>query len=183
MAQINNVKYLYHGTNQEFDEFDFNKAKKYKDFGKGFYLTTNYIQAQRWAERKGKKDLRTYIYQYTIKTVDENVWKILELLKYDNQWVEFIAKSRIDGKETDYDIIYDRMADSRVEHISDTLQEYVNRKLSAEDVIKRIKWREERMTDQYCFKNKNALSLLERESTIVLQRDEERRWKVEERRR
>ena len=42
------IKKLYHGTKVYFDEPDLKKAKNRKDFGKGFYLTTNYDQAMRW---------------------------------------------------------------------------------------------------------------------------------------
>ena len=31
---------LYHGPNVEIERIDLNRCKPYKDFGKGFYLTT-----------------------------------------------------------------------------------------------------------------------------------------------
>ena len=31
---------LYHGTNCSIDKIDLDKCRPYKDFGKGFYLTT-----------------------------------------------------------------------------------------------------------------------------------------------
>lgn len=56
--KISTVKRLYHGTDKEFDTFDFTKAKKFKDFGKGYYLTTDFRQAQKWAQRKGDRTKR-----------------------------------------------------------------------------------------------------------------------------
>lgn len=40
---------LFHGTNADFDKIDITKSNPWKDFGKGFYLTDIYEQAQRWA--------------------------------------------------------------------------------------------------------------------------------------
>lgn len=43
---------LYHGSNLEIIDIDFNKCKPYKDFGKGFYLTSIKQQAVRMAENR-----------------------------------------------------------------------------------------------------------------------------------
>lgn len=43
---------LYHGSNVEINEIDFSKCKSYKDFGKGFYLTSMKQQAVRMAENR-----------------------------------------------------------------------------------------------------------------------------------
>jgi hypothetical protein len=32
---------LYHGTNQDIETINLSKGLRYKDFGKGFYLTPN----------------------------------------------------------------------------------------------------------------------------------------------
>ena len=176
--KINRVNRLYHGTDQKFDEFNFCCAKCFKDFGKGFYLTTNFQQAQTWAQNKAKARMKdkTYIYSYSVNVIDEKKWNILELLQYDKCWVDFITESRINGKESDYDIIYDRMADSRFADISDTLQSYNNLDITAEDVIEKIKWDNQR-ADQYCFKNERALSLLTDKREITQYKDYRGRWK------
>lgn len=43
---------LYHGTNIEFDKIDLAKSKPNKDFGRGFYLSTDYSQAMEMAKTK-----------------------------------------------------------------------------------------------------------------------------------
>ena len=40
---------LFHGTNIDFDRIDFSKSKRYKDFGKGFYLTDIRLQTEELA--------------------------------------------------------------------------------------------------------------------------------------
>lgn len=43
---------LYHGTNIAFETIDLSKSKPNKDFGQGFYLTTDKNQAIEMAKAK-----------------------------------------------------------------------------------------------------------------------------------
>ena len=179
--RLEEIEHLYHGTNNLFAEFDFSKAKPFKDFGKGFYLTTNLAQAQKWAQRKAENQNKAYLYQYQIDKVEKNKWKILELLSYNKEWVDFISRCRIYGEETEYDIIYDRMADNHVNDISETLQRYVENKVSADMVVEKIKWSDKKGVDQFCFKTKKAMQLLVNRKVFVFEKDDEQnRWKPAE---
>lgn len=175
MQKINTIKRLYHGTDCAFDVFDFRYARPFKDFGRGFYLTSSFRQAQKWAQKKGEKNARAYIYSYSVAPVDFKEWNILELLKYDTDWVEFISKSRLEGMETDYDIIYDRMADNQYREISEVLRDYADGKAEPEQVIKKIRLYND-IGDQYCFKNEKALTLLQKRDTIVQHLDDTGKW-------
>lgn len=42
---------LYHGSNMVVEEIDLQKTRPYKDFGRGFYLTSMKEQAQKMAQR------------------------------------------------------------------------------------------------------------------------------------
>lgn len=42
---------LYHGTNIDFKDIDFDKCVPFKDFGKGFYLTDIREQAEALAQK------------------------------------------------------------------------------------------------------------------------------------
>ena len=44
---------LYHGTNTDFDKIDLEEGFRYKDFGKGFYLTPDRTTAERMAKKDG----------------------------------------------------------------------------------------------------------------------------------
>lgn len=175
IKKISNVKILYHGTDKWFDKFDFNKAKDFKDFGKGFYLTSDFNQAQRWAQLKGNNESVAYIYCYELDNDKANKLKILELLYYDKQWLDFICKSRLERFETDYDIIYDRIADNHYSEISDSLNAYNNGNLSVEEAIDKIKWRSLK-ADQYCFKSEGAVSILQKKQSIIQRKDMMGRW-------
>lgn len=52
------------------------------------------------------------------------------------------------------------------------------RNISAEEVIKEIRWNNSK-ADQYCFKNEKALSVLEKSNLIIQYRDSLGRWRQE----
>lgn len=165
------LKPLYHGTDKNFTTFDFKKAKGHKDFGKGYYLTTNLNQAKRWAQGKAERNNKKtcYVYTYLFDTSELAKWKVLRLLKYDCTWLDFIVASRIDDAETDYDIIFDRMADNKGEYLPDVLNSYSKGELTACQVIDFIKF-ENNDADQYCIKNKNALTILKEPDKYVFKK-------------
>ncbi len=39
---------LYHGTNLDIEHIDLTLCRNFKDFGKGFYTTEIYEQAEKW---------------------------------------------------------------------------------------------------------------------------------------
>lgn len=169
---------LYHGTNVLFDKFDFNKAKPFKDFGRGFYLTTNYKQAERWARSKGRYNAEAYIYCYELAEGYRNDLVVLELLHYDKQWLDFIADSRLDGKETNYDLIYDKMADNTYLGLADSIVKYRRGEAVAADVIKSISFKAKN-ADQYCFKTDKALAYLIRSRIVRQKMADNGQWVLE----
>lgn len=59
---------LYHGTNITFETIDLLKSKPNKDFGQGFYLTTDKNQAIEMAKAKidqqGQGKVIVYTYEF-----------------------------------------------------------------------------------------------------------------------
>ena len=77
-------KTLYHGTVHEFTEIDLSKCDNaLKDFGTGFYLTSEFRQACSWATtKKGSSNLKARVYRYeVVRDLPENL-KIYEFLSY-----------------------------------------------------------------------------------------------------
>ncbi len=69
---------LYHGTNAVIDAIDHSKSSRYKDFGKGFYLTTNKETAIRMARKKtrlfgGEATLITYEWDESARISDMKI--------------------------------------------------------------------------------------------------------------
>lgn len=50
--QIEKKKILYHGTAISHDMIDLNKGGDFKDFGRGYYLTSSLQQANDWATKR-----------------------------------------------------------------------------------------------------------------------------------
>lgn len=174
--KIDSIKKLYHGTNKLFDAVDLNLCGRFKDFGQGYYLTTDLKQAQKWAQYKAEDAAEAYIYSYNVISPVEKKLRILELLEYNKEWVDVISKSRIWGMEPQYDIVYDRIADNRRSEISRALQKYVTEAADADSVINMIQWNNG-TGDQYCFKTPAALSVLGNERRFVLHKDNNGRWR------
>ena len=54
---------LYHGSNVEVNEPKIIKSKRLLDFGTGFYLTSDFEQAKKWAIRTVNNYLKVYFDQ------------------------------------------------------------------------------------------------------------------------
>lgn len=157
---MSKIIHLFHGTTVFFDQPDLEKAKLYKDFGKGFYLTTYFSQAEQWAIRnlpENKINSYGYIYEYSFDMENINSLNCLELLTYDEAWVKTITWYRNNLEtEVKYDLIYDRIADGKYRELIDVLQRYDRKLLKFEDVLKIARFKDAK-NDQYCFKTPKAL--------------------------
>lgn len=159
------IKKLYHGTNMYFEEPDLAEAADFKDFGRGYYLTTNQFQAEKWAIRdlidNDKNDV-AYVYEYEFDTDDTKNLRILELLIYNEEWLDFIACNRTKKEENiQYDLIYDRMADSRGAILTEAIRDYINKIKTAKETLAIARFRDRNM-NQYCFKTYEALAKIEK---------------------
>lgn len=162
---IQMIKKLYHGTNMYFEEPDLAEAADFKDFGRGYYLTTNQFQAEKWAIRdlidNDKNDV-AYVYEYEFDTDDTKNLRILELLIYNEEWLDFIACNRTKKEENiQYDLIYDRMADSRGAILTEAIRDYINKIKTAKETLAIARFRDRNM-NQYCFKTYEALAKIEK---------------------
>lgn len=155
---------LYHGTTIFFTRPSLDKAKPYKDFGKGFYLTTSFSQTKKWAVRNLSLNDRKsvgYVYKYGFDLDDAKLLNCLDLLSYDETWVNTISWYR-NNLETniEFDLIYDRMADGRYRELTDVLQRYDRGLAEVADVLDVARFNKKTGNDQYCFKTKKALACL-----------------------
>lgn len=110
---------LYHGTNQDIVSIDLEMGLRYKDFGKGFYLTPERDTAIRMAQKKarlfgGSATLITYEW-------DENSLNLLKVkvfpAKASVDWFLFVDANRDREKDQpvhDYDIVIGPIADDGV---------------------------------------------------------------------
>jgi len=111
---------LYHGTNADIETIDLTKGLRYKDFGKGFYLTPNRETACRMAQKRarlfgGTATLITYELDDSALQSDLKVKVFPE--KASVEWLLFVDANR-DRKNQqpvhDYDIVVGPIADDGV---------------------------------------------------------------------
>ena len=111
---------LYHGTNADIESIDLTKGLRFKDFGKGFYLTPNRETACRMAQKRarlfgGTATLITYELDDSALQSDLKVKVFPE--KASVEWFLFVDANR-DRKSKqpvhDYDIVVGPIADDGV---------------------------------------------------------------------
>lgn len=111
---------LYHGTNTDIIEIDLSKGNKYKDFGQGFYLTSDRATAVRMATKKarlfgGQPTLITY--EFDESALDSDLKIKCFPAKATAEWLKFVAANRdkdCPDKPHNYDIISGPIADDGV---------------------------------------------------------------------
>jgi hypothetical protein len=111
---------LYHGSNTDIDVIDLTKGLRYKDFGKGFYVTPDRTTAVRMAQKRarlfgGTPTLITYELDEVALTSDLKVKVFPE--KACVEWLLFVDANR-DRKNAmpihDYDIVIGPIANDGV---------------------------------------------------------------------
>ena len=154
---------LYHGSNVEVKNPSLEYSSRTRDFGAGFYLTSNLEQAEVWAHKKALKlkDGKPYI---SIFTFDENSdLKIMYFSNPSEEWFDYVVKNRkniADGKE-DYDVVIGPIANDSTFEV---LNLYIRGILTKEQAI--IQLKTFKLKDQYTFKTNKALKNLKYEGVL-----------------
>ncbi|MGN0492670.1 MAG: DUF3990 domain-containing protein [Acutalibacteraceae bacterium] len=158
---------LYHGTNCVVDKIDLNKCRPYKDFGRGFYLTTIKEQAEKMAQRVsriygGKPVVNVFRY-------DSVVDKEINVKIFDaptEEWARFVINNRSGEKsvgdnnsDNKYDIVIGPVAN---DDLALLFRQFSNGMIEIDTLIREMKYK--KLTDQYSFHTEKALRFLTKES-------------------
>lgn len=88
---------LYHGSTDIVDKPEIRKGDVYLDFGVGFYTTSSYEQAERWAKIKMRRSNASIgyvsIYELDFEKAKEELY-IEEFETADKKWLEFVVSNR-----------------------------------------------------------------------------------------
>lgn len=166
---------LYHGSNVEIFEIDFSQCKPYKDFGKGFYLTSIKQQAVRMAMNRAALFGGEAV--VTVYEVDDDIMEKTELetksfsMNPTIEWARFIVNNRsktfddvsspecnIDAK---YDVVLGPVADDA---IAATIRRFMSDKLDEEGLQRKLTYKE--LSNQYSFHTEKAISYLRKVGTL-----------------
>lgn len=156
---------LYHGSNLMIGTPGLSCSKPFKDFGQGFYLSPDYVQAMERARQV--TDLR----QAGAPCVTEFEWdeeaarsfglRIKAFDDYCQEWAEFVFANR-DRKRSlpihDYDIVIGPIADDGVTY---QLRRFREGDITMERLIEELKYAKG-LTIQYFFGTQRALSFLKK---------------------
>ena len=105
---------LYHGSNTEVKNPQILRSRRLLDFGAGFYLTSDYEQAKKWAIRTtGRRaEGSPVISGYHVDDKDLKNLSVLTFARADREWLRYIAVYRTDKSARDlYDIVVGSVAE------------------------------------------------------------------------
>ncbi len=150
---------LYHGSTELVERPEIRKKKKennYLDFGAGFYTTTSYEQAERWARikmRREKKDIGyVSVYEFDLESAEKNC-KITRFESADLKWLDFVVTNRSGKPAGDRsDIHIGPVAD---DNVYQSIRYFETGVYDAEYTVKKLKT--EVLHDQWTFHTEKSL--------------------------
>ena len=148
---------VYHGSTQAVEYPLVGVGRENLDFGKGFYVTDIYAQAERWgavmALRHPGSTSVVNIYELDVEKINSSGYKWLHFDGYNNDWLEFIVSSRL-GKPPwlEYDIVEGGIANDRV---FDTIENFMENQITKEVALGRLRF--EQPNNQLCILNQRLI--------------------------
>lgn len=149
---------LYHGSNVAVEKPKILQSDRRLDFGTGFYLTSNYEQAERWAfltaKRRGEGKQIITVYDF-----DEDILHSLRIMKFNGasvEWLKFVSNNRnVKDFKDNFDIVIGPVANDRTMPV---IKLYFAGIYDEAETIKRLL--PQKLKDQYAFKSEKALKSL-----------------------
>lgn len=152
---------LYHGSNVAIESIDLTKSKRYKDFGRAFYLSADKDQAVRMAEAKTVQfggEVRVTDFEFDEECLEE--LSCLSYPCYSREWAEFVYNNRDEQQDFhhEYDIVYGPIAN---DYIGLQIRDYRRQRLTFEQFMQNILYHRGE-TFQYAFCTEAAIAKLKR---------------------
>lgn len=155
---------LYHGSNIEVQQPKILTHLRALDFGSGFYLTSDFRQAEKWAKlvvkrrQQGKAMVNRYIF------TRNNELNILHFNTANDEWLDFVVANRkLQPLKDRYDLVIGPVANDATLPVID---DYMDGRYTKQEAVARLL--PQNLTDQYAFLSEKALSFLqfERSETV-----------------
>ena len=159
---------LYHGSNQEISSIDLSHCKPYKDFGRGFYLTT----IERQAELMAKRTSRIFggypfvtVYNFDETSLSDTTFSIKTFAMPDIEWAMFVLNNRNrdfqnhndsnSNQDNKYDIVSGPVAN---DDIALLFRSFINEHIDLPSLVSGLEYK--KLNDQYSFHTIRATALL-----------------------
>lgn len=148
---------LYHGSNVTVDMPKILPKLRALDFGSGFYLTSSYAQAERWAKVifKRRQEGQPIVNIYTFDDERVTALNMMHFKDANADWLEFIVNNRKALKVFDYDIVVGPVANDATLPVID---DYMDGRYTQEEAVRRLL--PQNLTDQYAFCSEVSLGYL-----------------------
>lgn len=108
---------LYHGSNIKIDLIDLDKSKPNKDFGKGFYLSEDQIQATEMAVFKSMQlggEPIVSVFEFDETIMKSELLQVKVFSTYSEEWADFVFNNREGNDVERYDIVYGPIANDKI---------------------------------------------------------------------
>lgn len=151
---------VYHGSTVLVNQPEIRVGENFLDFGIGFYTTTSYEQAERWAKIKMRRENKNIgyvaIYEFDYEAAKENA-VIRKFDTADMAWLLFVVNNR-------RGIYLEEPADMHIGPVADdnvyrSIRFFETGVYDAEETVKRLKT--EALHDQWTFHTGKMLSYLQ----------------------
>ena len=130
---------LYHGSIVVVRKPSLRPGRPNADFGKGFYTTSNYEQAVRWAHIKQEREEASRavvsVYEFDETLLDNPDVSVRKFIGADEPWLYFVADCR-KSRPHQFDLVQGPVANDRV---FTTVNLFESGVLSAEAAILQLK--------------------------------------------
>lgn len=152
---------LYHGSNVAIESIDLTKSKRYKDFGRAFYLSAGREQAVRMAEAKTVQfggEVLVTAFEFDEECLEG--LSVMSFPRYSREWAEFVYNNRDEQQDFhhDYDIVYGPIAN---DYIGLQIRDYRRQRLTFEQFMKNILYHQGE-TFQYAFCTEASIAKLKK---------------------
>ncbi|MDY3068526.1 MAG: DUF3990 domain-containing protein [Parabacteroides sp.] len=149
---------LYHGSTVRVKRPSVLKGRKATDFGKGFYTTTSFEQAKKWAILKKNRDLSEKAVVSVYEVPDDILDMEFSIYRFEGptkEWLEFVVNNRKGRGRAQYDLIMGPVANDR---LYVTIRLYEQGVVTADAAVEMLK--SHKLFDQLSFHSAKAASLL-----------------------
>ena len=149
---------IYHGSIDKVEIPEIRKSNRTLDYGRGFYTTTSYKQAEDWVRRRMTEN-KVSVGYVCIYELDESASQHLKSLVFESpteEWVDFVMKNRTEkGFDHDYDLVYGPVANDKVYAAFALYEGGLIDKMTLISELKTYK-----LVDQYLFHTPQALECI-----------------------
>jgi hypothetical protein len=154
---------VFHGSDVPVNEVDLGKSKPGKDFGRGFYVTKIYRQAENMAFNIAKRNQTQPVvseFDFEEYAFEDGDLQPLRFHDYDEEWLDFVILNRNNLSSQcahRFDIIEGPVANDAV---SIRIRDYMNGKVSKQAFLDELKFKKD--SHQICFCTLQFLQMLKR---------------------